>query len=348
VILASIPSPSSGVLHLGPVPIRAYALCIIAGIVVAVVVGDRRLVARGGPKGAMAEIATWAVPAGLVGARLYHVATNPELYWGAHGQGTGAAFEIWHGGLGIWGGVLGGAFGAWYAARQRGIPLALVADALAPGLVLAQAVGRWGNYFNQELFGKPTTLPWGLEISAQNCPPQYVSFDTAHCTQTFHPTFLYESLWCVAVVILVWQLDKRLKFGRGRAFAVYVMAYTVGRFWIEMMRSDPAHEFIGLRVNGWVSILVFAGALAYFLRTRGAQPVRLAYDEDGTIRVLGTDGTAGSEATAGTGETAGTAGADEVTDTAEEPAAEAEDVEETAVPDAADEEEKSDAAPRSS
>jgi len=272
VILASIPSPSSGVLHLGPVPLRAYALCIIAGIVVAVVVGDRRLVARGGPKGAMAEIATWAVPAGLVGARLYHVATNPELYWGAHGQGTGAAFEIWHGGLGIWGGVLGGAFGAWYAARQRGIPLALVADALAPGLVLAQAVGRWGNYFNQELFGKPTTLPWGLEISAQNCPPQYVSFDTAHCTQTFHPTFLYESLWDIAVALLVIWVDRRVRLTGGRAFALYVAAYTLGRYWIEDLRIDDAHKFLGLRLNDWTSVVVFAGAIAFLLLRRPEPP----------------------------------------------------------------------------
>lgn len=271
-ILASIPSPSSGVIHLGPVPIRAYALCIILGIVVAVVVGDRRLVARGGPKGAMAEIATWAVPAGLIGARLYHVATDPELYWGAHGQGTAAAFEIWHGGLGIWGAVLGGALGAWFAARQRGIPLAVVADALAPGLALAQAIGRWGNYFNQELFGKPTTLPWGLEISPQNCPPQYLSFDGAHCTQTFHPTFLYESLWDVAVALLVIWVDRRVRLTGGRAFALYVAAYTLGRFWIEDLRIDDAHKFLGLRLNDWTSVVVFAGAIAYLFLRRPAPP----------------------------------------------------------------------------
>jgi len=271
VILASIPSPSTGVLHLGPIPIRAYALCIILGIVVAVVVGDRRLVARGGPPGAMAEIATWAVPAGLIGARLYHVATNPELYWGhADSQGTLAAFEIWHGGLGIWGGVLGGAFGAWYAARQRGLPLTLVADALAPGLVLAQAIGRWGNYFNQELFGKPTTLPWALEISPRNCPSQYVSFDGAHCTQTFHPTFLYESLWDIAVALLVIWIDRRVRLTAGRAFALYVAAYTLGRFWIEDLRIDDAHKFLGLRLNDWTSVVVFAGAIAYLYLRRNA------------------------------------------------------------------------------
>ncbi|MDQ1747428.1 MAG: hypothetical protein QOD07_1691 [Frankiaceae bacterium] len=271
-ILASIPSPSTGVLHLGPVPIRAYALCIIAGILAAVVVGDRRLVARGGPKGAMAEIGTWAVPAGLVGARLYHVATNPELYWGAHGQGTVAALEIWHGGLGIWGGVLGGAIGAWIAARRRGIPLDLVADALAPGLVLAQAIGRWGNYFNQELFGRPTSLPWGLEISRQNRPPGYEN------ATTFHPTFLYESLWDIGVALLVIWVDRRVNLTRGRAFALYVAAYTLGRFWIESLRVDDAHKFLGLRLNDWTSIVVFAGAIAFlFLR----RPVKVAEPEPG-------------------------------------------------------------------
>jgi len=272
VILASIPSPSSGVIHLGPLPIRAYALCIIAGIVVAVVVGDRRLVARGGPKGAMGEIATWAVPFGLIGARLYHVATNPELYWGAHGQGTKAAFEVWHGGLGIWGGVLGGALGAWIAARRRGIPLDLVADALAPGLVLAQAIGRWGNYFNQELFGRPTSLPWGLEISPLNRPPGYEN------ATTFHPTFLYESLWDIGVALLVIWVDRRVNLTRGRAFALYVAAYTLGRFWIESLRIDDAHKFLGLRLNDWTSIVVFAGAIAFlFLR----RPVQQAEPEPG-------------------------------------------------------------------
>jgi prolipoprotein diacylglyceryl transferase len=260
--LASIPSPSSGVLHLGPVPLRAYALCIVLGIVVAVMVGDRRLVARGGPKGGMAEVATWAVPAGLIGARLYHVATNPELYWGAHGQGTVAALEVWHGGLGIWGGVLGGAAGAWIVCRRRGMNFAVVADALAPGLVLAQAVGRWGNYFNQELFGRPTTLPWGLEISPSHRP---VGYETA---TTFHPTFLYESLWDIGVALLVIWADRRFRLTRGRAFALYVAAYTFGRFWIESLRIDDAHKFFGLRLNDWVSIVVFAGAVAFLVFRR--------------------------------------------------------------------------------
>jgi prolipoprotein diacylglyceryl transferase len=268
VLLASIPSPSSGVWHLGPVPVRAYALCIILGIVVAVVVADRRLEARGGRKGAIAEVATWAVPFGLVGARLYHVATNPELYWGKSGQGTLAAFEIWHGGLGIWGGVAAGALGAWIACRRHGLDYAMVADAVAPGLALAQAVGRWGNYFNQELFGRPTSLPWALQIGPSHRPPGYTQF------ATFHPTFLYESLWDVGVALLVIALDRRLHFTRGRAFALYVAAYTVGRFWVEDLRIDDAHHYFGLRLNDWTSIVVFLAAAAYFVvrRPRSGAP----------------------------------------------------------------------------
>jgi len=262
VILASIPSPSSGVLHLGPIPIRAYALCIILGIIVAVMVTDRRLQARGGPAGVTAEIATWAVPFGLAGARIYHVITNPELYWGSHGQGTLASFELWHGGLGIWGGVAGGALGAYIGCRRHNVDYATFADALAPGIVLAQAIGRFGNYFNQELFGRPTSLPWGLEISPQNRPPGYEQ------STTFHPTFLYESLWDIAVALLVIWADRRWRLRHGRAFALYVALYTFGRFWIESLRIDDAHKFFGLRLNDWTSIIVFVGAVAYFVLRR--------------------------------------------------------------------------------
>jgi prolipoprotein diacylglyceryl transferase len=248
------------------VPIRAYALCIIAGIVVAVLVADRRLVARGGRKGAVAEVATWAVPFGLVGARLYHLVTDPELYWGKGGQGTLRALEIWHGGLGIWGGVLGGALGAWIGCRRHGVDFAMLADSLAPGIVLAQAIGRWGNYFNQELFGRPTSLPWGLRISPANRPPGYEQFTT------FHPTFLYESLWDVCVAVIVVLVDRRVRFTRGRAFALYVALYTFGRFWVESLRIDTAHKFLGLRLNDWTSIVVFAAAVGYFVVRRPRGP----------------------------------------------------------------------------
>jgi prolipoprotein diacylglyceryl transferase len=280
VILASIPSPSSGVLHLGPIPIRAYALCIILGIVVAVMVCDRRLQARGGPAGVTAEIATWAVPFGLVGARIYHLMTNPELYWGSNGKGTVAALEIWHGGLGIWGGVLGGALGAWIGCRRHQVDFAMFADALAPGIVLAQAVGRWGNYFNQELFGRPTSLPWGLEISPANRPEQYAN------SPTFHPTFLYESIWDVGVALLVIWADRRWRLTRGRAFALYVALYTFGRFWVESLRIDDAHRFFGLRLNDWVSIGVFIAAVAYIVVRRpvpSTEPAAEQVDESADV-----------------------------------------------------------------
>jgi prolipoprotein diacylglyceryl transferase len=256
---AHIPSPSRGVVHLGPLPIRFYALCIIAGVVVAAYVADRRLVARGARKGAVADVATWAVPFGLVGARLYHLATNPELYWGSHGQGTVAALKIWDGGLGIWGAVIFGALGAWIGCKRFDVSFAMFADALAPGLALAQAVGRWGNWFNQELYGRPTSLPWGLHIDISHRVAGHL--DDAY----YQPTFLYESLWDVGVALVVIWLDRRRHFTKGRAFALYVMLYTAGRGWIEALRIDDAHRFFGLRLNDWVSVLVFAAAAAYFV-----------------------------------------------------------------------------------
>lgn len=262
-LLASIPSPSRGVIHLGPVPIRAYALCIIAGVIVAVIVGDRRLQRRGGPKGAIADVATWAVPFGLVGARLYHLATNPELYWGGPGRsGTLGALKIWDGGLGIWGGVLFGALGAWIACRRYHLSYAMVADALGPAMPLAQAVGRWGNWFNQELYGRPTGLPWKLHIDLARRIPGYLN------VAYYQPTFLYESIWDVGVALAVIAADRKVHYTRGRAFALYVMLYTVGRGWIEALRIDDAHKFFGLRLNDWTSIAVFVAALVYYVATR--------------------------------------------------------------------------------
>jgi prolipoprotein diacylglyceryl transferase len=271
VLPAHIPSPSQGVVHLGPVPIRGYALCIILGVVVAVVVGDRRFRQRGGRAGAIADVATWAVPFGLVGARIYHLATNPELYWGGPGRpGTIGALEIWKGGLGIWGGVAFGALGAWIACRRYQLSYAVVADAVAPGLPLAQAIGRWGNWFNQELYGRPTGLPWGLHIDVAHRPATATGVlvqkyaDVAY----YQPTFLYESIWDVGVAIIVVLLDRRKRFTRGRAFALYVALYTIGRGWIEALRIDDAHRFFGLRLNDWTSVIVFVAATAYFVLAR--------------------------------------------------------------------------------
>ncbi|MEH1057697.1 prolipoprotein diacylglyceryl transferase [Micromonospora sp. CPCC 206171] len=270
---AALPSPTTAVWQLGPVPIRAYALCIILGIVLACWVTERRLRQRGVAPGAVLDIAVWAVPAGIVGARIYHVITSPEKYFGAGGDWL-KVFYIHEGGLGIWGAVAGGAVGAWIAARQLGIPFAVVADALAPGLPLAQAVGRFGNWFNNELYGGRTTLPWGLEIHKMDpADPGRAQRDPAGQPVLepglYHPTFLYEALWNVGVAALVFALDRRFKLGKGRAFALYVMGYTAGRFWIELMRTDEANEILGVRLNVWTAALVFVGALIYFLRVRG-------------------------------------------------------------------------------
>ncbi|MBI3686584.1 MAG: prolipoprotein diacylglyceryl transferase [Actinobacteria bacterium] len=271
--LAYVPSPSQGVWHLGPIPIRAYALCIIAGIVVAVWLTERRWVARGGRPGTVMDIAVWAVVFGLVGGRLYHVLTDPELYFGP-GRHPIDAVKVWQGGLGIWGAIALGGVGAWIGCHRRGIRLAPFADAAAPGIVLAQAIGRWGNYFNQELFGRPTTLPWGLEIDPGRD-------GTVPGAEAYHPTFLYESLWDLGVAGLVVWVDRRFRLGRGRAFAVYVMAYTVGRFWIESLRVDHANQILGMRLNTWTSLVVFVAASAYLLLHRGPRETEVEPSPEG-------------------------------------------------------------------
>ncbi|MEW2332322.1 prolipoprotein diacylglyceryl transferase [Micromonospora chersina] len=283
--LAALPSPSTAVWQLGPVPIRAYALCIIVGIVVACVVTEYRLRRRGVAPGAVLDIAVWAVPAGIIGARIYHVITSPEKYFGADSQPL-KAFAIWEGGLGIWGAVAGGAVGAWFAARQLGIPFAVVADALAPGLPLAQAVGRLGNWFNNELYGGRTSLPWGLEVHVMDPdnPGRALRDDAGNPVLQpglYHPTFLYEALWNIGVAALVLVLDRKLRLGRGRAFALYVMGYTAGRFWIELMRTDEANHILGVRLNVWTAALVFLGALVYFLRVRGPREYLIPVGEPG-------------------------------------------------------------------
>ncbi|MFD8496793.1 prolipoprotein diacylglyceryl transferase [Amycolatopsis sp. NPDC059657] len=277
-LLATIPSPDRGVWHLGPIPIRAYALCIIAGIVVALWWGERRWIARGGSKGAVVDIAVFAVPFGLVGGRLYHVITDNQLYFG-EGKNPLNALRIWDGGLGIWGAIALGAVGAWIACKRKGIPLAAMADTLAPAIVVAQAIGRLGNYFNQELYGDHTDLPWGLEIyeriDAAGNRDLLGGVAVGHvplADSPVHPTFLYELLWNLGVALLVVWADKKFRLGHGRAFAVYVAGYTAGRFWIENMRSDSANHIFGLRVNVWVSLLVFVGAVVYLVLAKKKGP----------------------------------------------------------------------------
>ncbi|WP_141981548.1 prolipoprotein diacylglyceryl transferase [Saccharothrix saharensis] len=268
--LATIPSPDQGVWQLGPIPIRAYALCIILGIVLAIWWGERRWVARGGLKGEVTDIAVFAVPFGLVGGRLYHVATDYHKYFG-EGRNPLEALAIWNGGLGIWGAIALGGVGAWIACRRKGIPLPAMADALAPGIVAAQAIGRLGNYFNQELYGGPTTLPWGLEIYERVDPDTGFKDELGGVAldhtpiEIVHPTFLYELLWNLGVALLIVWADRKFRLGHGRVFALYVAGYTAGRFWIELMRTDPATEVFGLRINVITSAVVFLGAVAYFL-----------------------------------------------------------------------------------
>ena len=255
--LAYIPSPSQGVWHLGPFPVRAYALCIILGVVVAVVVGERRWVARGGSRGAVADLAGIAVPFGLLGGRIYHVVTSPAQYL----HHPVDALYIWRGGLGIPGGILGGVIAGVVVCRRRGIRPGAMADSIAVGVPLAQAIGRFGNYFNQELFGRPTHLPWGLEIDPDNA-------NAVPGAEAYHPTFLYEALWNVGVASVVLWADRRWRLGHGRAFALYIALYAVGRSWIEALRIDDASRFFGLRLNDYVAAIVLIGAVVYLIRNR--------------------------------------------------------------------------------
>jgi prolipoprotein diacylglyceryl transferase len=257
-LLASIPSPSSGAIHLGPLQIRAYGLMIALGVVAAVRFAAARWEARGGDREDLIAMATWAVPAGLVGARLYHVATDYQRFQGHWLD----AFAIWKGGLGIWGGVALGAIVGVLVARRRGCdPLAML-DACAPAIPLAQAIGRLGNWFNQELYGKPSHLPWAVRIDPAHRPEAYLT------VTTFHPTFLYELLWNLLVVGVVLLVERRFRLRKGSLFAVYVAAYTVGRFWVEALRIDDAHHLLGLRLNDWTSIVVFLGATAILVLRR--------------------------------------------------------------------------------
>ena len=258
-IFTFIPSPpeSWAAWSLGPLTIRAYSLWILAGIFFALWLTTKRWVERGGDPQAVGDVAFWAIPFGIVGGRLYHVISTPGPYFGAGGHPLNA-FKIWEGGLGIWGAVALGTVGALIGARRRHVSFVTFLDAVAPGVLVAQAIGRMGNYFNQELFGRPTDVPWALQIAPQFRPEGYTQF------ATFHPTFLYELLWNLAGAALIIYLDKRFDLRGGRTFWLYVIVYVAGRFWIETMRIDTAVHVGGLRINVWVSMIVLTLAIVMF------------------------------------------------------------------------------------
>jgi prolipoprotein diacylglyceryl transferase len=253
---ASIPSPSISSFQLGPFVVHIYALCILLGIVIAIWIANRRLVKRGGESGVAIDIALWTVPFGIVGGRLFHVLTHLGDYFYA-GADLSAIFRVWEGGLAIYGAILFGLLGAWIGSRVAGVRFWSFVDAVAPGVLLAQALGRWGNYFNQELFGTPTNLPWGLEIDSSN-PAYPVGLPAG---VLFHPTFLYESLWSIAGVILLLNLDKRFELRWGKMFALYIAFYSVGRIWTESLRLDPSEVFLGLRTNIWSALAGIVAAI---------------------------------------------------------------------------------------
>lgn len=255
VTVAAIPSPSRGVYYLGAVPLHAYGFVMAVAILVAARIGRREWVRRGHDANEFSDLVAWIVVAGILGARIYHVVSDYQLFVDRPLR----VVQIWNGGLSIWGAVAGGAVAVAVLARRRHLDVLDLVDSIAPGLVLGQAIGRWGNWFNQELFGEPTSLPWGLLIDPAHRPRGYEQF------ATFHPTFLYESLWAILVfVVLIW-MDRRLKLAKGQVCAAYIALYTAGRFVLENMRIDPAHTIGPMRLNAWVSLGLFLFGVAWFV-----------------------------------------------------------------------------------
>ena len=275
-VLASIPSPDNGVIDLGPSPIHAYGLLLAIGVLVAAWIAERRWVARGFDGKTFSDMAVWIVVGGVVGARVYHVISDYQLFT----DDWLRAFQIWRGGLSIWGVLAGGAIAVVVLTRIKHVETLALMDCIAPGLLAAQAIGRWGNYFNQELFGGPTKLPWALEISPSKRPPGYL-----HDT-TFHPTFLYESLYCLFLLGVVLWVERRFRLRKGQMFALYLATYTFGRFFFENMRIDPANEIFGVRLNAWVSAIVCILSIGWFvwLGRRGSEYQPGTVPADGAAR----------------------------------------------------------------
>ena len=255
-LLGFIPSPSSGVIHVGPLSIHLYGLTLLVAILLCVWMTTVRWKRQGGDSDLVIRVTVWGVGFGVIGARLYHDLTSWNQVPAPRWEGV---FEVWNGGLGIWGGILFGTIAGVIVVRRAGVSGAAFMDAAAPGLLLAQGVGRIGNWWNQELYGKPTSLPWGLKIDALHRFPQYAA------DATYHPTFLYELIWDLAGVVLLLWLDRRYTFRPPALFALYVAYYCFGRFFEELLRIDPSHHIFGLRLNAWVSVICFVGATGFFI-----------------------------------------------------------------------------------
>ena len=259
-LVAAFPSPSTGTIEIGPLSIHMYGITLLVAIVCAIVVTGIRWTRRGGDWDLVLRVAVWGVAAGIVGARLYHVVTSydqlPDEWYGP--------VAVWEGGLGIWGGILFGVIAGGIVVWRSGQSLALFADAVAPGLLLAQAVGRWGNWWNQELFGEPTSLPWGLDIDAEHCPVDYLDL-TAGCTEDFHPIFLYEFVFNLVGVGLLLLVERLVRIRPPGLFALYISWYALGRLFEEQLRIDPSHELLGQRLNFWVAAVLFVCSTAFFI-----------------------------------------------------------------------------------
>ena len=254
-MIASIPSPEQGIVHIGPLPLHAYGLMLAIGVIVAATIGEKRWVNSGHAREEFAGVVVPVVIGGVVGARVYHLFTGYDWSDG----GIVGALKIWKGGLSIWGAVAGGLIVFLVLARRRHIDTLAFMDAVAPGIVLAQAISRWGNYFNQELFGRPTSLPWGLEIDLAHRPTGYEQY------ATFHPTFLYESLWCLMIFGALLLAERKFALRRGQVFALYVALYTLGRIFFESLRIDDATKLFGLRFNLLLSVALCVFGIAWFV-----------------------------------------------------------------------------------
>ena len=273
--LAFIPSPKHGIVHLGPLPLHAYGLMLALGVVAAAKIAHHRWTQAGRDPSVINEIAVPVVVGGVIGARIYHLFTGYK--WSE--SGIVGTIEIWKGGLSIWGAIAGGLVVLAFLARRRRLELLPLTDAIAPAVAVAQAIGRWGNYFNQELFGRPSRLPWALEIDRANRPAGYSQF------ATFHPTFLYESLWCLLVFAAIILVERNYRLRHGQTFAMYLALYTFGRTGFESLRIDDATRIFGVRFNLLLSATLCVGGVAWFARLGRPQRIQRSTPGDTTSNV---------------------------------------------------------------